>query len=259
VPRWWVPPIRQVRRHAELQALLASPRTKPPDLKSVELLIGALQQVLDRESHAHEALDTKAGVLLAAILGIGFLSTDKLKVPGGPAVVPFALALFFSIAAVASSLIVLWCRALLVAPDPIPSAQATDWKELPFSQSIADSLAIAAKDNAGVNEMKGWWLNFSFLAATIAVMAFVVLGLMGGGTMAQEQGGALPSQSATSAATSPQTTPVTPTTTPDALSAPTSEPAFEHPQLGVMEIRKSWDPRSSSRAAAPTTAANDRG
>ena len=175
--RWSLPPLRQARHHAELEALLAQPRSAP-DQKSVALLIQALQQTLDYEFNALEALDRKAGVLLAAILGIGFLNADRLKVPDWPALVPFAVAVCFSLVAVGASLVVLWSRPLLTGPKPIQSAQATSFGELPFSQSVADSLAIAAQENANVNEVKGWWLNFSFTAATIAVIAFVVLGLM---------------------------------------------------------------------------------
>lgn len=255
--RWSLPTLRQARHHVELEALLAQPRNAP-DAKSVALLIQALQQTLNYEFSALEALDRKAGVLLAAVLGIGFLNADRLKFPTWPAVIPFVVAVFFSLAAVGACLVVFWSRPLLTGPKPIQSAQATSFGELPFSQSVADSLAVAAQENANVNEVKGSWLNIAFTAATIAVIAFVILGLMGGSTVVQDQAGASPSQSAT---TSQQTTPtVQPPTTdaPSAPSAPPSEPAFVHPQLGVMEIRESWTP-DNARPALPRNEGNDRG
>ena len=90
------------------------------------ILIPALQQILDRKFNALEALDRKAAVLLGAILGIGFLSADRLKIPEWPALVPFTVAVGFSLVAICASLIVLWSRPLLTGPNPIRSAQATE-------------------------------------------------------------------------------------------------------------------------------------
>lgn len=68
---------------------------------------------------------------------------------------------------------------MLTGPEPIPAAQATGWRKVPYSQSVADSLAVAAHENAGISDVKGRWLNIAFTAATIAVISFTILGLFG--------------------------------------------------------------------------------
>lgn len=175
----WAPPFTPVSHQAELEELLARDRSQAPDQASIDALVPILQKTLDRQFIALESLDRKAAVLLGAILGIGFLTSDRLRIPDGLAIAPFLIALVFSLGAVGACLVVLWSRSLLTGPKPIKSAQETGWTQLPFTQSIVDSLAVAAQENTGVNEVKGAWLNFAFTAATIAVTAFVVLGLSG--------------------------------------------------------------------------------
>lgn len=180
VKRPLLPRLHPERKQAELEELLGRPRDTPPDTHSLAVLIPALQKILDRQYGALEAADRKAAVLLGAILGIGVLSADRLHAPPMPALVPFVAAVIFSLGAVFASLWVLWSRVLLTGPNPIRAAQATSWPELPFTQSVADSLAVAAQENAAVNDVKGTWLNLAFTAATIAVISFAILGLMEG-------------------------------------------------------------------------------
>jgi disulfide bond formation protein DsbB len=258
--RWSLPPLRPERRQAELEELLGRPRSHVPDKKSVAVLIAALQQTLDRQFNALEALDRKASILLGAILGIGVLSADRLRAPDWPALAPFAIAVTFSLVAIGASLVVLWSRTLLTGPNPIRAAQATEWAELPYSQSIADSLAVAAQANASVNEVKGRWLNFAFTAATIAVIAFAVLGLSGGGRMTEEQVGTAPSQTPSAAPVASEQP--APSATPSASEAPSASPppsegAFVHPRLGVAELREGWDPNAVPQPQSPPPSAGD--
>lgn len=248
---WRLPPLHPARRREELENLLDVPRDKAPDAKSVELLVTALQKTLDRQYGALEAADRKAAVLLGAILGIGFLSSDRLQIPTMPALIPFAIAVVSSLAAVFASLWVLWSRTLLTGPNPIRAAQATSWTEVAFAQSVADSLAVASQENAGVNEVKGAWLNIAFTAATIAVVSFALIGLIGGSPVTDEKS-TTPTQEPSSAP------PPSPSAPPPATEAPTSgdtplpsDAAFVHPRLGVIELRDSWDPKAIPEPKAP--------
>ena len=261
--RWHLPPLHPARRREELENLLDAPRGQAPDAKSLQVIVTALQKTLDRQYSALESADRKAAVLLGAILGIGVLNSDRLQAPAMPALVPFAIAIVSSLAAVFSSLWVLWSRTLLTGPNPIRAAQATSWPEVPFTQSVADSLAVAAQENAGVNEVKGAWLNIAFTAATIAVISFALLGLIGGRPVIDDKSSA-PSQAPTSApAASPQPSAAT---SPRATEAPTpastdtpapSDSAFVHPRLGVAELRESWDPKAVPEPKAPPASEED--
>jgi hypothetical protein len=223
--------------------LLARPRDQFPDAQSLIVLLDTLHKQLDRQLSAIEGLDRKASLLLGAILGLGVLNADRLAAPPMPALLVFSGALIFSLLAVVASLIVLWSRRLLTGPKPISSAQATGWKELHFRQSVADSLAIAVEENTGVNDFKGWWLNFAFTAATIAVIAFAILGVVGRGMTGDNQTNAQPTQTATP--TAPASKPPSPEPTaseqPSQTATP-SEPAFVHPWLGVASMSKASDP-----------------
>lgn len=117
-----------------------------------------------------DSADRKAGILLGAVLGIGVLNADRLQAPEGWTFAIWVAALLASLAAMGASLAVLWSRTMHTGPDPIRAAQATGWKELPFTQSVADSLAVATAENQNVNDLKADWLNIAFGAATIGVI-----------------------------------------------------------------------------------------
>jgi hypothetical protein len=252
--RWSLPTLRHHRHQGELEALLDTPRSEAPAQQSINVLVPALQKILDRQFSALEALDRKAAVMLGAILGLGFLTSDRLQAPDGWAALPFWIALAFGLIAIGACLLVLWSRPLLTGPKPVPSAQATGWTELPFSQSVADSLAVAAQENASVNVVKGNWLNIAFIAATIAVLSFAILGVMEGGVMTDQQPGQTPQPSATaSSTTTPTTVPPTetPTSSPSSQPSPPAEGGWVHPRLSTAELRESWDPSNNPQPAPP--------
>lgn len=255
MPSLKLPPLRPAVRRVELEELLAGPREQAPDLKSLQVLVAALQKTLDRQYSALEASDRKAGVLLGVILGIGVLSADRLRTPAMPALIVFAVAVVSSLSAIFASLWVLWSRTLLTGPNPIRSAQATSWPELPYTQSVADSLAVAAQENAGVNEVKGVWLNVAFTMATIAVISFMVLSLIGGTNVTHEEpAGGLPAPAASeqpSAPAAPSDSLPAASDAAPAESPASSEGAFVHPRLGVAELREGWDPNSVPEPAPP--------
>lgn len=247
------PKFRLIRHQEELEALLAADRDETPDAKSLAVLVPALQKTLDRQFGALEATDRKASVLLGAILGIGVLNANRLQAPPMPSLIPFIIAVGFSLGAILASLVVLWSRSLLTGPNVIRAAQATGWAEVPFTQSVADSLAVAAQENAEVNVVKANWLNAAFTAATIAVVAFAVLGLMGGGTVSQDQSpGSSPAPAAAPASAEPkQHVPPTSTDAPASTPPAPSAGAFVHPRLGVAELREGWDPKAVPAPEAP--------
>lgn len=249
------PPLHPDVRRAELEDLLAEPREKAPDPKSLEVLVPAIQKTLDRQYSALEASDRKAGVLLGVILGIGVLSADRLHAPAMPALLVFIVAIGTSLSAIFASLWVLWSRTLLTGPNPIRSAQATSWPDLPYTQSVADSLAVAAQENAGVNEVKGVWLNVAFTMATIAVISFLILGLIGGPNVTNEQpAGASPAPAASEEPSASAILSDAPPASSDPAPAEgpaSSDGAFVHPRLGVAELREGWDPNAVPEPAAP--------
>lgn len=247
----------------DLEELLARPRAKAPEQASVSFLVGILQTTLDRQFDAIETADRKAGILLGAILGLGILNADHLNAPHGWLILLFGLGLLGSLGSIGCALAVLWSRTLHTGPDPISSALETGWGELPFTQSVVDTLAVASAHNQDVGNVKSQWLNLAFVAAIIAVASFAALGILGGLDMTETSnspgsGGASPAPSA--AAASPtlsgtsSSAPTVPSSTPNpSTPRPGGTREFVHPRLGVAELREAWTPVNLPALEPPRT------